>query len=156
MKKWILNVLCFIFILPPCYGFNGQEVDRFLKNKVCNKCDLQVVNFEGKVLKFSKLNGAVLTAARLKNTNFEGSDFQGAILRAANLSKSLLGEVNFKLAKLQDVNLAGAHLINANFERANLKGANLDEAVLLGANFEGATWIDGKKCGRGSIGVCRK
>lgn len=156
MKRYILGTLFTISMAAISYAFNNSDLDRFLSTKECIKCDLQVINLEGKTFKFSKLNDAILTAARLKESNFEGSDFQGAILRAADLSKAHLGEANFKLAKLQDANLDGSHLINANFERANLKGASLDEAVLLGANFEGAIWLDGEKCARGSIGRCRK
>lgn len=156
MKKVILSILLAISSITPSIAFDRSDIDQFLRTKKCIKCDLQVINLEGKTFKFSKLNNALLTAARLKESNFEGSNFQGAILRGADFSKAHLGEANFKFSKLQDVNLSGSHLINANFERANLKGVNLEEAVLLGANFEGATWIDGEKCARGSIGRCIK
>jgi uncharacterized protein YjbI with pentapeptide repeats len=42
-------------------------------------------------------------------------------------------------------------LIEADFSSANITNANFD-----GANLNNATWTDGNKCGKGSIGVCKK
>ena len=39
-------------------------------------------------------------------------------------------------------------------KEANLKGANLFSANLSGVKLEGATWTDGKKGKKGSIGKC--
>ena len=43
---------------------------------------------------------------------------------------------------------------NANLTKANLYKANLTKANLYKANLTGATWTDGRKCGKGSIGKC--
>ena len=51
-------------------------------------------------------------------------------------------------------NLSYAQLSGANLYKANLTGANLTKAKLIGANLSGATWTDGRKCGKGSIGKC--
>lgn len=78
-----------------------------------------------------------------------------------DLSKVVLIKADLYSADLSGANLAGANLSSANLSSANLTGANLTGANLTGANLNkadltGATWTDGAKCKKGSIGVCKK
>lgn len=66
---------------------------------------------------------------------------------------------DFAGANLEGANLKGADLTGANLFKANLSGANLEGVTIFRVNFsevnlENATWIDGKKCKKGSIGTC--
>ena len=72
-----------------------------------------------------------LTGFNLKGANLTGAKLSGANLRKANLTKV--------------IGLRTANLTKANLRRANLKNAKL----------EGATWTDGRKCAKGSIGKCK-
>ena len=50
--------------------------------------------------------------------------------------------------------LFGASFKGANLFEANLLGANVSGAIFDEANLSNVTWIDGKKCALGSLGVC--
>ena len=58
-------------------------------------------------------------------------------------------------ADLRNVYLYKATLVGANLRGANLAGAILFRADLCRANLTDATWVDGRKCGPESIGVCK-
>jgi uncharacterized protein YjbI with pentapeptide repeats len=101
------------------------------------------------------LHGAQLSKVNLVYANLQGANLSGSDLRQASLNGA-----NLSRANLSGANLGGANLQAANLSKANLTGANLKdiysyEANWSGANLTGATWIDGHKCQRGSIGVCR-
>jgi len=51
-------------------------------------------------------------------------------------------------------NLQNANLLDADLSNANLRGANLSGAILIKARFDNAIWVDGRRCGEGSIGDC--
>lgn len=87
-------------------------------------------------------------------------DWRGCEKPRANLTNANLAEANLQGADLRDANLLFANLERANLEGANLaiadlRFAKLERANLQGANLEGATWIDGRKCAAGSVGVCQ-
>ena len=70
-----------------------------------------------------------------------------------------MGRVQAKFA-----DFSGADLTNADLRRANLWGVNLSQATVahpdheplrfVGTNLQMATWTDGRKCQRGSVGRC--
>lgn len=74
--------------------------------------------------------GASFTNVEAVGTNFNGSDLTKAILTNVDLSKS----------DLRGANLSGAKMTNVDWN---------------GALFDGAIWVDGRRCGPGSIGKCR-
>jgi hypothetical protein len=94
-----------------------------------------------------------------------GCDLRGADLRGLNLTKSNLEGANLMGANLEGVTLEGASLEDASCEKTNLRnaklhGTSMDHATIDGADFNGAdlqdvTWIDGRVCKKGSIGVCK-
>ena len=64
------------------------------------------------------------------------------ISRLHTNQQNLLTEYeNFKDTNLFEADFTGSNITNANFE---------------GANLNNTTWVDGKKCSLGSIGVCNK
>ena len=83
--------------------------------------------------------------ANLYETNFEGGNFEKTNFTSANLTRA-----NFKASSLIEANFNNSNLFEADFTGANILNANFD-----GANLNNATWIDGKKCGLGSIGQCK-
>ena len=90
--KSLLNISLFIllvFSIPEIYAYDKVVLDNFIKNKVCDKCDLESAQLKGldltgAVISNSNLNkanlmGANLTGADLKNTSFKQTFFENAI-----------------------------------------------------------------------------
>ena len=62
-----------------------------------------------------------------------------------------------KFADFRRTTWEGAQLIQANFWGSNLEGSDIDQfsqspLELAGVNFQEATWVNGKRCLRGSVG----
>ena len=172
MKKYLSLALC-VFVLTATantvHAFDKKDLAKLKKTQrigiaKCIKC-----NLGGAILKKTDLIGADLRKANLIKANLTKADIYkanltGAILGGANLTKADLSGANLTKANLYKANLTGANLygvnlIKADLRKANLTGANLYGANLTGANLtkadlSGATWTDGIKCGKGSIGKC--
>lgn len=130
MKTQRLPVMMFFiifmfFVTSVCYGFDKPQLEKFLKTKKCQKCDLSGADLSGRNLSGANLNGANLASADLTGTKLQGADLTGTDMTLANL--------------------AGANLTKAKLNKANLAGANL----------AGAVWTDGKKCKERSVGMCK-
>jgi len=78
--------------------------------------------------------------------DLSGADLTGTDLQTANLSG----------VNLSGANLSGANLSNAWLVDANLSKAILSKTILDGATLDGVTWIDGKQCKNGSMGICNR
>lgn len=99
-----------------------------------------------------------------------GFSFDNAQLQQVNstnkcekcdLSGANFSNLDMTGARLVGSNLSGANLSDAIFSDTNLTDANLTGANIKGTNFSGAKlsntiWVDGKKCGSGSVGKCSK
>jgi len=152
-------------------AYNEADFERFKKTKKCPNCDLSGVKLRGKKASFYK--------ADLRWANLSGADLQKAVfwranLEGANLTDALLLETNFRYANLKKVNFTGADLRRAvlrfaDMQGAQFRGANLRRAMMVSSKLQGAkmkkaklrsarlrdaTWIDGKKCKKGSVGKC--
>jgi hypothetical protein len=129
--------------------------------------NMEGANFEGINFTGKYMAGAFLRNAKLKNANFhtavlfgvnfEGADAQGAeFIWAESLEKA-----SFKNADLRGAKFNNAQKMNwTNFTNAKLQGADFTgaknfESIFTDAQLEEAIWFDGKKCGPGSIGVCK-
>ncbi len=111
-------------------AFVPEDLDQLKKQKKCPGCDLRAAD----------LHGADLADVNLEGANLMGANLEGAILT--------------------DATLEDASLEKANLKNADLHGASLDHAAVDGTDFKGAdmqdmTWIDGKVCKKGSIGICK-
>lgn len=125
----------------------------------CNWGALQGAKARGMDLR----EGSFLSA-NMDEGDFEGADFTFSGMQITSMKKANLKRANFTSAhmhamKLQGANLEGATLDNtnlssANLEGANLKGASIRNVLWMNARLSGATWIDGRVCAQGSIGVC--
>ena len=136
--------------------------------------NLSGANLSGANLIYSKLGGADLRWANLSGADLSGADLSGVRLIGANLSGADLSGVmsydrsvsryDYITVDLRRANLSGANLSEAvldfvDLSEANLSGANLTNAFLSGANLTGAVlsgalWVDGSRCGQGSVGRC--
>ena len=81
----------------------------------------------------------------------------GAYLVGASLRHSCLKKAWAKFADFRKTTWEGAQLIQANFWGSNLEGSDIDQfsqspLELAGVNFQEATWVNGKRCLRGSVG----
>ncbi|MCK4974811.1 MAG: pentapeptide repeat-containing protein, partial [Sulfurimonas sp.] len=108
------------------------------------------VDFKGQDLSGKTLDNANFVKGDLRGTKFLKSSLVGV-----NFTKANLMGATFKSAKLQKANFTGANLSGTDFRWANLKDANFKDAILKRTRFEGATWIDGRICGKKSMGVCK-
>ena len=157
-------------ILDPCdpaqYFFNGKYVFNYdLSNCDFSNQVLDIVTFEGRILRGANFVGADISGASfensdLSNANFTGANLVGTFLNFADLTGANLDGANLSGAFLGDVILSRASLINANlsdaiFNRENVScrvsggsntcgwgdsvvGANLSGANLSGADFSRA------------------
>ena len=135
-----------------CRFSEGQDLKgSYLPNSNLSFASFIQVNFNksimmNSILAFGMFSESTFIRANLYESNFQGanfekSDFTSANLTRANFTGSTLIETNFKNSNLMEANFLSANLTNASFE---------------GANLNGATWVDGKKCGTNSIGICNK
>jgi len=124
-------LMCFI-VLVPAYSsaFVPEDLEQLKKTKKCPGCDLR---------------GADLRGVDLSDANLEGVNLMGANLEGVKLEDATLDD-----ASLEDANLRNARLHGASMDHAGIEGA-----VLLGADLQDVTWIDGKVCKKGSIGICK-
>jgi len=89
------------------------------------------------------------------NGALDGSNFSGRNLTGVAFVNASLNRAQFVNAILIAADLTNARLNDADLRGANLRNAQIDNAQFGKAKLEGATWVDGRKCGKGSIGVCR-
>ncbi len=128
----------------------------------CNMNGLNLPEFD---LSASTLRGATFDRADLSGTNLTRikgarARFRETRLRDARFDGALLDGAEFLRADLTGASFRDAILRAAHFQRAILRGADFTGAQTLNANFRradlsGATWIDGRTCADGSIGLCR-
>ena len=135
-----------------CQFSEGQDLSRaYIPNS-----NLSFISFIKVILDKSIMMNSILA-----NGNFAESSFFRANLYEANLEGGNFEKANFTSANLTRSNFKGASLIEATFKDSNLFESDFTGANIINANFEGANlnyaiWIDGKKCGLGSIGKCVK
>ena len=135
-----------------CQFSEGQDLSRaYIPNS-----NLSFISFIKVILDKSIMMNSILA-----NGNFAESSFFRANLYEANLEGGKFEKANFTSANLTRANFKGASLIEATFKDSNLFESDFTGANIINANFEGANlnyaiWIDGKKCGLGSIGKCVK
>ena len=170
MKKYLSLALC-VFVLTAtantAHAFDKKDLAKLKKTKGGSKV-YQVQPERGHLRKTdligANLSKANLIMANLTKANLYKANLTGANLGGANLTRGRPERANLTKAHLYKANLTGANLYGANLtrgrpEKANLTGAYLSGANLTGANLteadlSGATWTDGIKCGKGSIGKC--
>lgn len=124
----------------------GKFSGLFMSGAVFNHALLEGALFDGAILWHAQLAFARLKNAIFTNANLEGANFQGSDLRNAQLNRT---------GNMPPNNLRWASFKNADMREANLRGSVLFETNFEGANLSGATWIDGRICAPGSIGMCR-
>lgn len=130
----------------------------------CNALPRAGVNWsnchkEGAVLSNVNLIGALMVNMNLIKTDLHLSQLVKADLSYSNMSISNLRGADLREAILVGVNLRQSDLSNANLQGADLSYADLTEANIRAAHMadvklDNAIWIDGRKCGTGSIGEC--
>ena len=106
---------------------------------------------DGQDLQGSYLPNSNLSFAGFIQVNFDKSIMMNSILAFGTFSESSFIRANFQCASLIEANFKDSNLFEANFTAANITNANFE-----GSNLNNATWADGKKCGLGSIGECKK
>ena len=133
----------------------GQDLSQaLLLGANLEQANLQGANLQGTVLQQANLSGACLQGANLERANL-----WGAYLMQADLQEGCLRRAKAKFADFREANL-----LQTDLRQANLWGVNFSDAVVaspeeapmlfLGTNLQMATWTDGRRCLRGSVGRC--
>ena len=86
----------------------------------------------------ANLSNALLTGARLRESNLAGADLGGANLQGVDLTKANLSYANLQGADLSGANLTEAGLIGADLQGADLTGAILTWVLLDDADLRAA------------------
>jgi Pentapeptide repeats (8 copies) len=120
-----------ISLLPvPSSAFVPEDLQSFKESKKCPGCDLRGAD----------LRGLNLTGSNLEGANLMGANLEGVTLEEATLDDASCEKTNFRKAKLHGT---------------SMDHATIDEADFNGADLQDVTWIDGRVCKKGSIGVCK-
>jgi len=98
------------------------------------------LNSKAKAYVNTDISGHNFSASKLAGITMTNVDANSAIFRQADLSGAKFTNVDLSKADLRGANLKGAQFINVDWEEAML---------------EGAIWIDGRRCGVGSTGICK-
>ena len=125
--------------------------DASLINTRLGGCNLETARFDGANARDAGFSGA----------NAKNASFRNATLEKASLYKTDAQGANFDGVQAKGAEFKEANLIGASFEGADLRGADFKDAKIDGANFKNAklgraTWIDGKRCKKGSVGECKQ
>ena len=135
-----------------CRFSDGQDLaGSFLPNSNLSFAGFIQVNFDKSIMMNSILAYGSFSESSFVRANLYESNFQGANLEKSNFTSANLTRANFLGASLIETNFKDSNLFEANFTAANITNANFE-----GSNLNNATWADGKKCGLGSIGECKK
>ena len=129
---------------PPARGVNWRN------------CRLDGAVVETADLQGARLGNAQLRGARMPGTLFVEADLQYTDLSGSDLSHGEFVRARMKGAMLRNADLSYADLSHADLRFANLSDANLGGALLEGSRLDNAIWLDGKECGAGSVGECRR
>ena len=102
-----------------------------------------------------RARNAKMEELRLDDAHLEGADLSYAVLTGASLRNVQFSGSNLLGAELTGVDLSGADMAGANLRYAVLKGAVLAGTRFDSARLDKATWVDGRVCAEGSLGLCR-
>jgi uncharacterized protein YjbI with pentapeptide repeats len=142
MEKKSVKILIFFISI----SLFADDIDEFLKTKVCVKCDLSNSRFIGDLQK-ALVDDSLLTNCEFIYANFDKSSFNGCFLTKSQAqsfwnpyfySQATFREASFKGAFLNFTSFSSAEFSGANFENANLRNANFENANLSNTNFSGA------------------
>ncbi len=120
-----------------------------------SNCKFIDLDLENKNLETAILNDAILNESNLLGVNLSGSDMAYVEMIKSDLSYANLGNARLIGANLQHADLRYASLKNADLSYADLSNALLAGADLSNAKLDDAIWVDGQKCKKSSIGICR-
>lgn len=119
-------------------------------------CNLSGLRSERADLLGASVHNALLESAQLAHARLVGADFEFSSLNLINLRSADLSRANLRAAGLRNSDLRGAKLVGANLSYADLSGALLAGSDLRGARLDHAVWVDERRCGAGSLGVCQR
>ena len=128
-----------------------------LKKMDLRGADFTEVNLQQANLEKANLQGANFQNAILDFSNLHRANLWGAYLVGASLRYSCLKKTWAKFTDLRSTTWEGAQLLQANFWGSNLEGSDIDQFTqrpleLAGVNFQEATWVNGERCRKGSVG----
>lgn len=131
MKRLLLTLTFLVMGGNIALAGNPDHVQRLLRTKSCESCDLSGVNLTNYDLSQAKLRGANLTGANLTGVIFVQADLAGADLSYADLSNGVFNGANLSRANLRFSNLTNASLQGVKAKEAfDISGATLQQTVM--------------------------
>jgi len=121
-----------------------------------SNCHFVKLDMENQNLAAAILTDAILNESNMLGANLSGSDMAYAEMKSSDLSYANLSGVRLIGANLRQTDLRYANLENADLSYADLTGAMLAGTNMMNTQFDNAIWIDGRVCGKGSVGSCKK
>jgi pentapeptide repeat protein len=152
----IIVMMVFGFLLKP--GEDKEAIDCSLpaaKGVNWRNCHFIKLNAENQNLESAILTDAKLNESNLLGVNLSGSDMAYAVIQSSDLSYANLQDVRLLGADLKQTDLRYANLKNADLSYADLTGALIAGANMSNTKFNNTIWINGKLCGKDSIGICQ-
>ena len=121
MLKFLI-ALGFLGLTTLGFGFDQADLDNFLANGVCVKCDLTDADLSNLVIETPNLNKTDLSGANLSGSDFTGGNFNKTICVATNFTDAILTDANFNKSNLTDADFTGANIDGVNFNKSIQNG----------------------------------
>ena len=79
MKRLIFLLACchLVVMTQNGFGYAKQDLEKLLKTKICQKCDLKGADLKGTDLKGADLQKTILDQANLSGANLTGANLHG-------------------------------------------------------------------------------
>jgi uncharacterized protein YjbI with pentapeptide repeats len=123
--------------LGSCNARSMKLYDVVLNHCDCANADLHHAVFDRTEVQNSKMTGACLLEARIKDTLFASCKCDYALFRMARVSFSEFVECNLREADFYGTNLSGTVFTNCDLRNAEFSGASLAKTDIRGCQIEG-------------------
>lgn len=123
--------------LGSCSARSMKLYDVVLNHCDCANADLHHAVFDRAEVQNSKMTGACLLEARIKDTLFASCKCDYALFRLAHVSFSEFVECNLRDADFYGANLSGTVFTNCDLRNAEFSGASLAKTDVRGCQIEG-------------------
>ncbi len=88
MKKRILLTVLLMAFATLIFGFEDEDLEKFLATNQCVNCDLALADLAGRNLSKARLRGADLWGAILIGADLRGAKLNGVVLDFADLEQA--------------------------------------------------------------------
>jgi uncharacterized protein YjbI with pentapeptide repeats len=123
--------------------YSTPDVDRFIRQHGCSKCDMSGADFSGMSLEFircytAKFNGAKFVGTKIRSSlmmecTFDSTNFSGMLTNPEG------GGFNFYRCTIKNANLTGLNCYNIEFKETTFDNCNFSGSRLVRPIMTGST-----------------